>query len=254
MSSTEKRVSTMESQTNASSLEVGTCYKPRAMRSVHFNVRSNRPTLARFPAVSRFLSVATLLATGFAALGCESGGVGDPCTPEDEYFDSFSGFSLGEVNVESRSFQCETRVCLVNKFQGRVSCPYGTKGTPPDPTSDVDHALPCVVPGFGGNVTVPVEPQRTERPPELAVYCSCRCGGNDPNARYCDCPSGFQCLEIVSDQGGEEGQTGLAGSYCIRNGSDVDPVRVSTDECSVPPPGEAAGPKDLTCGIPPAAI
>ena len=30
--------------------------------------------------------------------GCESGGVGDPCTPEDEFFDTFSGFSLGEVN------------------------------------------------------------------------------------------------------------------------------------------------------------
>jgi len=247
MSSSEKRVSTMESQTNASSLVGATCYKPRAMRSVLFNVRSSFPTLA---AATRN----AVLAVGFIALGCQSGGVGDPCTPEDEYFDSFSGFSLGEVNVESRSFQCETRVCLVNKFQGRVSCPYGTKGTPPDPTSDVDHALPCEVPGFGGSVTVPVAPQRTERPPELSVYCSCRCNGNDPNARYCECPSGFQCLEIVSDQGGDQGQTGLAGSYCIRNGSDVDPVRVSTEECSVPAPGEPAGPNDLTCGIPPAPL
>jgi hypothetical protein len=248
MRSLEKHVSATESPTNASSLVGPVCYKPRAMRSVHFNVRSsfcssfcsNRPTLA------------ALLAIGFVALGCESGGVGDPCTPEDEYFDSFSGFSLGEVNVESRSFKCETRVCLVNKFQGRVSCPYGTKGTPPDPTSDVDHGLPCEVPGFGGYVSVPVAPQRTERPPELAVYCSCRCGGKDPNARYCECPSGFECTEIVSDQ--NQGQAQLAGSYCIRAGSNVDPVKVSTQECSVPDPGEAAGPNDLTCGIPPAAI
>ena len=200
MSSAEKLASTMKSQTNASSLVGSTCYKPRPMRSVHFNVRStfrsNRPTLTAS-------TLGAVLAVAFMALGCQSGGVGDPCTPEDEYFDNFSGFSLGEVNVESRSFQCETRVCLVNKFQGRVSCPYGTKGTPPDPTSDVDHALPCVVPGFGGNVTVPVEPWRTERTPELAVYCSCRCNGNDPNARYCECPSGFQCSEIVSDQGGD---------------------------------------------------
>jgi ankyrin repeat protein len=29
------------------------------------------------------------------------------------------------VNVESRSFQCETRLCLAANFQGRVSCPYG---------------------------------------------------------------------------------------------------------------------------------
>ena len=145
--------------------------------------------------------LALLLAVSLAA-GCESGGVGDPCTPEDEFFPEFSGFDLGEVNVESRSFQCETRVCLVNKFQGRVSCPYGTRGTPPvaDATT-VDHNLPCEVPGFGGYVTVPVEPQRTERPPELAVYCSCRCGGADPNARYCECPSGFECAEIVADRG-----------------------------------------------------
>ncbi len=57
--------------------------------------------------------------------GCQSGGVGDPCTPEDEYQPAFSGFSPSEVNVESRSFQCETRVCLVNHFRGRVSCPLG---------------------------------------------------------------------------------------------------------------------------------
>ena len=45
-----------------------------------------------------------------SSLACESGGVGDPCTPEDEFFDTSSGFSLGEVNVESRSFQCDPRL------------------------------------------------------------------------------------------------------------------------------------------------
>ena len=57
--------------------------------------------------------------------GCQSGGVGDPCTPEDEYQPEFSGFAPSEINVELRSFQCETRVCLVNHFRGRVSCPLG---------------------------------------------------------------------------------------------------------------------------------
>lgn len=195
--------------------------------------------------------VLALLVVASLAAGCESGGVGDPCTPEDEFFPEFSGFDIGEVNVESRSFQCETRVCLVNKFQGRVSCPYGTRGTPPvaDATT-VDHGYPCEVPGFGGNVTVPVEPQLTERPPELAVYCSCRCGGADPNARYCECPSGFECAEIVADRG--QGQSELAGSYCIRSGSDVDPIRVNDRECSVPEPNQAPGPNDLTCGSLPA--
>src|SRR5262245_32138904 len=58
-------------------------------------------------------------------LACQSGGVGDPCTPEDEYNPQFSGFAMAEEYIESRSFQCETRICLVNHFQGRVSCPLG---------------------------------------------------------------------------------------------------------------------------------
>jgi len=58
-------------------------------------------------------------------LACQSGGVGDPCTPEDEYNPQFSGFAMTEEHIESRSFQCRTRICLVNHFQGRVSCPLG---------------------------------------------------------------------------------------------------------------------------------
>jgi hypothetical protein len=69
-----------------------------------------------------------ILVVSFASLalvGCPSGGVGDPCIPEDEYLENFAGFKLTEENVESRSFQCQTRICLVNHFQGRVSCPTG---------------------------------------------------------------------------------------------------------------------------------
>jgi hypothetical protein len=58
-------------------------------------------------------------------MACEGGGVGDPCTPEDEYSPTFAGFKVTEENIESRSFQCQTRICLVNHFQGRVSCPLG---------------------------------------------------------------------------------------------------------------------------------
>jgi hypothetical protein len=198
-----------------------------------------------------FAGLALALAS---SLACESGGVGDPCTPEDEFFDTFSGFSLGEVNVESRSFQCETRVCLVNKFQGRVSCPYGTNGTPPDPAANLPHNLPCEVPGIGGYVSVPVDPQLQARSPDVAVYCSCRCDGDDPNARYCECPSGFECKEIVQNRGGNTGQTQLAGSYCVRNGSDVEPSEVSRTRCTVPEPGAQPGPEDLTCGTPPEPI
>ncbi|MEZ4440296.1 MAG: hypothetical protein R3B72_14460 [Polyangiaceae bacterium] len=74
------------------------------------------------------LGCAMVIVGSFGALftiGCESGGVGDPCVPEDEYKDSFAGFNLSEENIESRSFQCQTRICLVNHFQGRVTCPNG---------------------------------------------------------------------------------------------------------------------------------
>ena len=206
---------------------------------------------------SHFAFFASFALAAIASIGCESGGVGDPCTPEDEFFDTFSGFSVGEVNVESRSFQCETRVCLVNKFQGRVSCPYGTNGTNPDPTAmrTVNHDLPCEVPGFGGYVSVPVQPQLAARRPEVAVYCSCRCDGDDPNARYCECPSGFECAEIVVSRSNQDtGQEQLAGSYCVRSGSNVDPITIPQAECSVPANGAQAGPEDLTCGTPPDPI
>ena len=68
-----------------------------------------------------------------AGSGCAQGGVGDPCTPEQEYDVCFPGFDQQEVNVESKSFQCLTRLCLVNHFQGRVSCPYGQSASTESP-------------------------------------------------------------------------------------------------------------------------
>src|SRR5687767_9483775 len=86
------------------------------------------------------------------ALGCEAGGVGDPCIPEAEYDLYFNNFSQLDVFAETRSFQCETRICLVNHFEGRVSCPYGQTGSDLttqdglDPSARDLGAL-CKVPG-----------------------------------------------------------------------------------------------------------
>lgn len=157
-------------------------------------------------------------ALGLASMACESGGVGDPCIPEDEYQTDFSGYSVDEVNIESRSFQCETRICLVNHFRGRVSCPYGQTENDIN-TKAGDSGERCRVPGTDGSnpndvITVPVEPQYYDRQAKDAVYCSCRCDGPDPNARYCDCPEGYECEPLVDELPLPGGQ--LAGDYCVR--------------------------------------
>jgi len=171
---------------------------------------------------------------GVLACGCQTGGVGDPCTPEDEYQKTFSGYAVAEVNLESKSFQCETRLCLVNHFQGRVTCPYGqssnavTPGGKLEPTEQTQYLMAdgvtpnekgyCHLPGTSdkdNRVTVPVNKQYQNRRPINAVYCSCRCDGPDTNARYCKCPTGFQCTELLREVRELPGQE-LAGSYCVK--------------------------------------
>lgn len=192
---------------------------------------------------------------GLSALACQSGGVGDPCIPEDEYRQSFNGYAVTEVNVESKSFQCETRVCIVNHFQGRASCPFGQLPKIIDPGAD--HKPPsdsarCRIPGTDGThcidrndnnkqkqcaesnpaaglvnideITVPVASQLVERSAQDTVYCSCRCDGPDPNARYCECPSGYECKELVKELG-LPGKAQLAGSYCIKAGTEYLPQK-----------------------------
>lgn len=186
-------------------------------------------------------SVALLL--GLAALGCTPGGVGDPCTPEDEYQASFNGFQVTETNVESRSFQCETRLCLVNHFQGRVSCRLG-QASQLDPVTNMplpagEYNPKCSIPGTAvtpthstDNIEVKVPAQLVDRQTEKAVYCSCRCDGPDKNARYCECPEGFQCEKLVDNLKLTQGSGQLAGSYCIRAGSKYDPTKSSVETCS----------------------
>jgi hypothetical protein len=178
-------------------------------------------------AMIRKITGYSLLATallGLFPLACQPGGVGDPCTPEDEYNPSFPGYQPTEVNVESKSFQCETRVCLVNHFQGRVSCKYGQD----KPAAGASG--PCHLPG---DATVPiteqVSPQLVKRQADAAVYCSCRCDGPDSNARYCKCPSGYACEHLVDELGipGAKGQ--LAGSYCVRDGTEYNRTQLGNN-------------------------
>ncbi len=213
--------------------------------------------------MTRAIVTALLLAVGllFASPGCGDEGVGDPCTPEQEYDPGFLGFDQHEVNTETKSFQCRTRVCLVNHFRGRVSCPYG-QGS--DGSALSQGAGPCQIPGTSNPVTgaggakcandtdcvnaalgkpgekcdvaagtcyldprkqAAVQPQCIDRITDRAVYCSCRCADKDGNKpadqTFCDCPSGFSCTQLVAPTG--TGNEGLTGAYCIKSGSDFNP-------------------------------
>jgi hypothetical protein len=195
-------------------------------------------------------AAAVTFGLGVLSFGCQSGGIGDPCVPEDEYQQYFSGYSVTEVNMESRSFQCETRLCLVNHFQGRVSCPYGqTEKEATNPTRE--DFKNCHIPGTTGvmnQIKVEVNKQFEGRKAANTVYCSCRCNGSDPAAHYCKCPTGYQCSELLNPIKGLGGQE-LAGSYCIKEGTEFINGVTSTgvacqDDISVKTVSDAPG----TCG------
>jgi hypothetical protein len=184
--------------------------------------------------LSGMLGVISVLVLGGLPMACQSGGVGDPCVPEDEYKTEFAGFKVTEENIESRSFQCQTRICLVNHFQGRVSCPYGqpkpAAGSTPTgcqtPTSgDGEKDLSCCVPGTDTPIDVEVCGQcaNSKREATQAVYCSCRCDvadgePPDPNFNFCECPTGYVCSQIRPNVG--LGDVQLTGKYCIKEGTE----------------------------------
>ena len=130
--------------------------------------------------------------------------VGDPCLVADESYPEFGGFSEQEINIEEGGSCGAVNVCLVHQFRGRASCPNGQ-------VSGADGACTTL---DGTPVVVPVEPQLPARPPEVAMVCSCRCGGPDPSASYCDCPQGMRCEELIRSSA-DDSRGDLAGSYCV---------------------------------------
>lgn len=125
---------------------------------------------------------------------CQTGGIGDPCTPEDEFNAGFSGFKVTQENIESRSFQCESRICLVNHFQGRISCPLGQTErvacTPGGSCAGEGEA--CT---RAGTFAPDCDQNDDERCSGLSGTCNnkgkfCEC---DPNAENGGCPTGYTC-------------------------------------------------------------
>jgi hypothetical protein len=191
--------------------------------------------------VMALAAVTGVVGSPLFATGCKQTGVGDPCVPEQEYDPQFRGFDEQEVNLESKSFQCQTRLCLVNHFQGRVSCPYGQDvNGEQSATKDTNGKAvgPCAVPGATTRITGPLDssgnpvdtkagkkvpPQCTNRTADKAVYCSCRCAdlnGKTDNGVYCKCPDGYACTQLVTSIGSVD--EGLTGAYCVKDNTQYD--------------------------------
>ena len=149
--------------------------------------------------VSTLLGLLSVAAIGTLPAACQSGGIGDPCTPEDEYNPQFAGFKVTEENIESRSFQCQTRICLVNHFQGRVSCPLGQEGLV-DATQPGRHA--CTPDNTSacaeGEVCTEAAALAPECDPEDEDNGSGDCAGFggvcDSQGRFCRCNTSADCL------------------------------------------------------------
>jgi hypothetical protein len=173
--------------------------------------------------------------------------VGKPCLPASELSAEFSGYSLGSVALESAA-ECDSGLCLVNRFQGRVSCPYGQT-----PGSDSVALAPCHTPAQRAAVNSPVLPQLIERPAVDAVQCSCRCAESDgrrtAGQTYCECPAGSACEPVFESPGlpGTE-----AGSYCVRGPAfDADAPRTPCDlelmNCGNPSPYAPGDTEEPAC-------
>jgi hypothetical protein len=106
------------------------------------------------------LALTSVVAVGTIPVACQSGGVGDPCTPEEEYQSNFAGFAANQNFIESSSFDCSTRLCLVNYFQGRVSCPLGQVVAAAGSTTQAGSIQYCTGPGDQSCVAsqVPTDP------------------------------------------------------------------------------------------------
>jgi len=176
----------------------------------------------------RFLGDPKLLSGEPSFLACvDAGGsaparaMGEVCSDEfDDKGGKFVVHGVSEVNIIDHAAMCSSGLCVVNHFQGLVSCPYGQEAGAGD----------CRRLGSDDPLPFDVKPQLVERQAAIASICSCQCAGPGPGP-YCTCPEAMQCEHLVDDLG--LGFPELSGSYCIPKGTAFDPS-ASRTECVEP--------------------
>src|SRR5262249_49979219 len=143
----------------------------------------------------RRVIVTVMAAASLGLLQCSNVGngsshVGFPCTPSLETDPAFSGFKITEATIEVGAPECGGGVCLINHFQGRVSCPLGQPSPGggqgpggcqlPDADPKDNAGKGCCLPGTGTPSTTAVcgqckgsgNGEFRPRDAESTVYCS----------------------------------------------------------------------------------
>ena len=139
--------------------------------------------------------VGGLVALGALGAGCQEAMVGAPCVPETDKGEFNSSLEGTTYSIETRSVQCETRVCLTQTSPGTPNS--ACSGEDPDLEDCEDTQLKY-------------------------SFCSCRCKDIDGNTfntnpdKYdylCECPPNTTCEQVLNDI--EEAPEKITGSYCI---------------------------------------
>jgi hypothetical protein len=167
--------------------------------------------------------------------------VGAPCTPVEEGLPPYAGASLSGDTIQPNSPQCGGGVCLVNHFQGRVSCPLGqpapVKCTPGGGECPERHN--CVEAGEDTHVCRPWGavcqnegslPEDGSPPPQSAsAQICCAAGSNTP------------VTEAVCGQCEAESYRGRAAVFCsCRCGLAEGQPDTGAELCSCPDDMECA--------------
>ena len=141
-------------------------------------------------------AAAFMFALGVFSAGCQSGGVGDPCTPRTSTRSTFPGIRVrGEhrepvVSVRNPALSGEplpgTSVLPLRADDATIKAPQRPRRDQTSPSSATSRDERFREPRSGRG-----QQQYIGATADNAVYCSCRCNGADANARYCKCPIGL---------------------------------------------------------------
>jgi hypothetical protein len=144
------------------------------------------------------IAVVAVVAAGIIGFGCAEEMVGAPCTPETDKGDFNASIEGTTYSIETRSVQCETRICLTKTVLDEFAenSPAACEATP-----TLDNC---------------------EGTQLKFSFCSCRCK-DEENHTYqsnpdkydylCECPPNTLCEKVLT--GIEEAPDKITGSYCI---------------------------------------